>query len=186
MDEVEVPSVVKGNLLVKPEFARRITTYQVEPTQVGLLYIDGVLIQRMQPGVYRFWKTDKLVTMKIVETRVQAMEVLGQEILTKDKAGIRVNFYAQYKITDVEKAIVGAVDYYKQLYAKLQMLLRAHIGTMTLDQLLANKEKLGPIIVDQIAESAAILGVKVMSAGCLLYTSPSPRDATLSRMPSSA
>ena len=25
-----------------------------------------------------------------------------------------------------------------------------------------------------------------MSVGCLLYTSPSPRDATLSRMPSSA
>ena len=28
------------------------------------------------------------------------------------------------------------------------------------------------------------LGIKVL--GCLLYTSPSPRDATLSRMPSSA
>ena len=27
---------------------------------------------------------------------------------------------------------------------------------------------------------------KVMHKGCLLYTSPSPRDATLSRMPSSA
>ena len=28
--------------------------------------------------------------------------------------------------------------------------------------------------------------VAVLMAGCLLYTSPSPRDATLSRMPSSA
>ena len=27
---------------------------------------------------------------------------------------------------------------------------------------------------------------KIISLGCLLYTSPSPRDATLSRMPSSA
>ena len=36
---------------------------------------------------------------------------------------------------------------------------------------------------------AAQLGLKtacVESRGCLLYTSPSPRDATLSRMPSSA
>ena len=31
-----------------------------------------------------------------------------------------------------------------------------------------------------------ILNQKVNSDGCLLYTSPSPRDATLSRMPSSA
>ena len=30
------------------------------------------------------------------------------------------------------------------------------------------------------------LGVVVRGDGCLLYTSPSPRDATLSRMPSSA
>ena len=29
-------------------------------------------------------------------------------------------------------------------------------------------------------------GAAVLLAGCLLYTSPSPRDATLSRMPSSA
>ena len=28
--------------------------------------------------------------------------------------------------------------------------------------------------------------ISVQSVGCLLYTSPSPRDATLSRMPSSA
>ena len=31
-----------------------------------------------------------------------------------------------------------------------------------------------------------ILGLPVFSNSCLLYTSPSPRDATLSRMPSSA
>ena len=30
------------------------------------------------------------------------------------------------------------------------------------------------------------IGVSVGDDGCLLYTSPSPRDATLSRMPSSA
>ena len=30
------------------------------------------------------------------------------------------------------------------------------------------------------------LGVSTIHGACLLYTSPSPRDATLSRMPSSA
>ena len=38
-----------------------------------------------------------------------------------------------------------------------------------------------------LAESQYGLPVsKVLYQGCLLYTSPSPRDATLSRMPSSA
>ena len=45
-----------------------------------------------------------------------------------------------------------------------------------------------------ITSNCAVLGVALLSVGkqhslvqaCLLYTSPSPRDATLSRMPSSA
>ena len=36
------------------------------------------------------------------------------------------------------------------------------------------------------AVKAESKGLRVMNLSCLLYTSPSPRDATLSRMPSSA
>ena len=34
--------------------------------------------------------------------------------------------------------------------------------------------------------SQANINVRLIATSCLLYTSPSPRDATLSRMPSSA
>ena len=37
-------------------------------------------------------------------------------------------------------------------------------------------------LVERVADSKGV----VLSKDCLLYTSPSPRDATLSRMPSSA
>ena len=36
------------------------------------------------------------------------------------------------------------------------------------------------------SHTLAVRGGVGPNAGCLLYTSPSPRDATLSRMPSSA
>ena len=36
------------------------------------------------------------------------------------------------------------------------------------------------------AEAELVAGYQTEYSGCLLYTSPSPRDATLSRMPSSA
>ena len=42
----------------------------------------------------------------------------------------------------------------------------------------------GGIVLAAIA--AAVVGVSTFDKICLLYTSPSPRDATLSRMPSSA
>mgnify|MGYP003306192354 CR=1 FL=1 len=41
-------------------------------------------------------------------------------------------------------------------------------------------------ILNEIALSRAEYDKIVLGLGCLLYTSPSPRDATLSRMPSSA
>ena len=43
-----------------------------------------------------------------------------------------------------------------------------------------NLKVIRPKVLETTALGAALF------AGCLLYTSPSPRDATLSRMPSSA
>ena len=51
------------------------------------------------------------------------------------------------------------------------------------------KEDQGTKSEDEIAkdkETASRLEEELDAMGCLLYTSPSPRDATLSRMPSSA
>ena len=41
-------------------------------------------------------------------------------------------------------------------------------------------------VVGVVGESGSGKSVSAMSIICLLYTSPRPRDATLSRMPSSA
>ena len=41
-------------------------------------------------------------------------------------------------------------------------------------------------VVEQIKQKAIESGLYACNMPCLLYTSPSPRDATLSRMPSSA
>ena len=67
------------------------------------------------------------------------------------------------------------------------------------DEVLNEIEKVAPIITDEakklFAEQDAELGIEQptvdqgqaqQATTCLLYTSPSPRDATLSRMPSSA
>ena len=42
------------------------------------------------------------------------------------------------------------------------------------------------VLKKRAAKQARMTIMKKITKGCLLYTSPSPRDATLSRMPSSA
>ena len=66
------------------------------------------------------------------------------------------------------------------------------IAALQVDPTLDRKTKNAPIqsIVERQAQLAAVKYVDEViiycTESCLLYTSPSPRDATLSRMPSSA
>ena len=51
------------------------------------------------------------------------------------------------------------------------------------------RSPMAEVIARELLASRELFGVRVRSAGitaCLLYTSPSPRDRTRSRMPSSA
>ena len=73
---------------------------------------------------------------------------------------------------------------------------KADVEQIIQDYLMANPEIIRDawIELDKREKRASILTVsdalfkdpRDISIGCLLYTSPSPRDATLSRMPSSA
>ena len=47
-------------------------------------------------------------------------------------------------------------------------------------------DRIAPIILGEDARKIEYMNMKMQPYTCLLYTSPSPRDATLSRMPSSA
>ena len=93
------------------------------------------------------------------------MEVSGQEILTKDKAALRISFYTQYKVVDVTKAVIDNKDYEKQLYILMQFALREYIGTLTLDELLENKEAITKYVMNTLKDKAATLGVKTRSCG---------------------
>ena len=68
------------------------------------------------------------------------------------------------------------------------VLINSNPATIMTDPEFADQTYIEPITVETVAKviekerPCAVLG----TMGCLLYTSPSPRDATLSRMPSSA
>ena len=63
--------------------------------------------------------------------------------------------------------------------------LRATLGMTTEGLKTACITKVFPTRSHTVAAQGGV-GAALDNMGCLLYTSPSPRDATLSRMPSSA
>jgi regulator of protease activity HflC (stomatin/prohibitin superfamily) len=116
-------------------------------------------------GVYYFWKTPTAISVAKVDTRLLQLEVSGQEMLTKDKAALRVNFYAQYKVVDIIKALIDSKDFEKQLYVLLQLALREYIGTLTLDELLEKKESIANYVMATVSGKAAELGVAIKDSG---------------------
>ncbi len=166
--DLSKPEITEGldkMLLMRPELISYIRVYTVESYEKGLMFVEGTFVKVLEPGTYYFWKNPVVIAVLKADMRQLQMEVSGQELLTKDKAAIRINFQTQYKVKHVEKALVDNKDFEKQLYVLLQLAIRAFVGTFTLDELLDRKESAAPVIVETLKEKAEQLGVELGTAG---------------------
>jgi len=152
-------------VLTHPVIANYIDVFVVESYEKGLMYVDGKVNKQVGPGVYYFWKGDKPIFIKKVDMRKQTLEVSGQELLTKDKASVRINFYAYFKVSDVTKAIDETKDYARQLYILIQLGLREYVGKYSLDELLENKMEVSPYVNEYVKFKADSIGVDFMDSG---------------------
>jgi len=138
---------------------------EVADKHVGLLIVDGELVKTLQPGLYAYWKFNRRVVVEQVDLRLQAMDVQGQEILTKDKVTLRVNLAAQYQITDPVKARSELVNFTDYLYREVQFALRQAVSARTLDTLLGNKGELDQAIYAVVSQKVSDFGIDVRSVG---------------------
>jgi len=138
---------------------------EVGSQQLGLLWVDGELVDTLKSGLYAFWKTNRSIKVETTELRLQNVEVSGQEILTKDKVSLRVNLAANYQLIDAVKARLQLKDHQEYLYRQLQFALREAVGTRTLDALLADKEILNSQISQAVASNVKAYGIKLANVG---------------------
>ncbi len=132
---------------------------------VGLLYVNGELTDTLAAGLHAFWNLAHAVSVELVDLRVKALEVQGQEILTKDKVALRINVTATYQYLDAAKAVRAAKDPLDQLYKEIQFGLRAAVGTRKLDALLEDKTAIDRDIAEHLGKRFAEIGLSVLSVG---------------------
>jgi regulator of protease activity HflC (stomatin/prohibitin superfamily) len=138
---------------------------QVPDFGAGLLTVDGKIDGLLEPGAHAFWKFNRNVTVDLVDLRLQALEVTGQEILTRDKVALRLNLSATWRFADVLKAHRELAKPADHLYRELQFGLRAAVGTRTLDELLENKTVLDDVVAVQVRGRLAGLGLELDGVG---------------------
>lgn len=165
LSKIEINEGIDVNTLTRKEVLPYVRVYGVESFEKGILLIDGKFVRVLDTGVYYFWKNAVVISVLKADLRQLQLEISGQEILTKDKAALRVNFYTQYKVTDIFKALIENKDYEKQLYILMQLALREMIGTLTLDELLEKKESISAYVLGSVKDKAYNLGVEVRDCG---------------------
>jgi regulator of protease activity HflC (stomatin/prohibitin superfamily) len=138
---------------------------EVPEGHIGLLYVDGKLERSLESGLHAFWKYNRGINVSLVDLRVLTQDVSGQEILTRDKVTLRINLTANYRYTDVMKAMQAVKDPTDLLYREIQFALRAVIGTRTLDTLLEDKSAVDRVVFETVHDKFAEIGVDVRSIG---------------------
>ena len=138
---------------------------QVESHEAGLLFVDGKLTERLPAGRHAFWAVGRTVKIQKVDTRPMPLEVTAQEILTKDRVGIRVTLTAFTKVIDPEKAALAAGDVANTLYRLVQFAIREAVATRTLDEILAARDTIDREVRAFVTERAGALGVEIGEIG---------------------
>ena len=137
----------------------------IKDGETGLLYFDNRFEERLSTGTYFFWNYGREVTCKIFNMKLQQLEISGQEILTADKVGVRLNVVCSYRITDPERLVQLVDGASSQLYVYAQLILREYVGHYKLDELLNQKEEISRYVLEKMREHQQDYCVEVVNAG---------------------
>jgi len=165
ISQIDIDPVFEKVILQHRLLAPYVRTATVDNFERGLLFVEGKYVKILDSGVHYWWRNSIVLHVAKVDTRQLQLELNGQEILTRDKAALRINAWAQYKVSDIEKALLKNKDYEKQLYVAFQLALREYISGFGFDELLEKKENIVPFILQNVAQKAEVLGVEVLSFG---------------------
>lgn len=157
-------------------------TVEVADRYIGMLIVDGEFVKTLKPGFYAFWKFNRSICVEQVDSRVQPMEVAGQDILSRDKVSLRVNLAVLYQVTDAVTARQELKNPADWLYRELQFALRQSIGARNLDGLLGEKDALDGEIFQTVAGKAKRYGLKVTSVGIKDVILPGDMKEILNRV----
>ena len=148
----------------------------------GFLEVDGEQREMLTAGTHVWWQFNHTIEATQLDCRLQNMEVNGQEILTKDRVGLRINLSAMWQIVDPQQVKTALADHKDYLYRELQLALRAVVSTQTLDELLADKNLLNQSIQQTVAEKAAAYGIDLKTVGARDIVLPGDMKAILAQV----
>ncbi len=96
-----------------------------------------------------------------VDLREQFMEVPQQTSITKDNAPISIDFLIYWKVVEPERSVLQVGNFAAASQGIATTTLRAVIGDITLDDVLAQRERINTVLRSKLDEVTERWGVKI-------------------------
>jgi regulator of protease activity HflC (stomatin/prohibitin superfamily) len=125
----------------------------------GVVFRIGKFYKIKGPGLFIIIPLVDQVT--IVDTRVRAMDIPSQQVITKDNVPVKINGVLFFKVDNAADALIKVRDYQYAISQYSQTSLRDVIGQMTLDQLLVEREEIGKAIEANVEKDTEGWGLEV-------------------------
>ena len=136
-----------------------ISTKQINEYERGIKFKYGKFSNIMKPG----WSLVLPIihSYKKVDIRTKAVDVPEQEAITRDNVSIKINAVLYYKVFDASKAVLAVQNYNYAVGQLAQTTMRNIVGSVSLDELLTEREKLSAEICNIVDTETDPWGIKV-------------------------
>ena len=122
----------------------------------------GRLSRIVGPGLYFYMPFIQSIYYRI-DTRIITYTVPLQKGLTRDNIPVQVDAIVFYQVVDCRAAITKVDNFHKATQLSARSAIRDMVGKSQLDELLAERDKIGKVLSSHIAGFTSQWGVTVIS-----------------------
>jgi len=131
----------------------------IQQYETGVVFQLGRYSRTLQPGLNLLIPIIEYA--RVVDMRISTNDIPKQQVITKDNVPVAINGVVYFKVVNAQTAVIKVQNYLYAVSQYAQAALRDVVGGMTLDELLAERQKIGDEIEKVIEKEAENWGLEV-------------------------
>lgn len=153
---------------------------QVDEYERGIRFVRGKFSKVLSPG----WHIIIPIfhSFKKIDMRIKVVDVPEQDAITKDNVTIKINAVIYYNIFDAKKALLSVQDCHYAVTQLAQTTMRNLVGSVTLDELLTDRERISNEICLIVDKATDDWGVKIQNVELKDIALPSEMQRVIAKV----
>ena len=132
---------------------------QIDEYEKGIKFTRGKYSKTLDSGWHIIWPIFQ--SLRKIDVRTKVIDVPEQDTITKDNISIKINAVIYYNIFDAKKAVLSVQRYDYAVSQLAQTTMRNIVGSVTLDELLTERDSISSNICSIVDKATDAWGVKI-------------------------